>query len=254
MNLIAPTAFKGTMSPLEAARFLAQEGDSLLPLSDGGDGFLECLHHKLGGRIEHLAAAGPFGHLGAAPILVLPNGSIAVESAKIIGMAQFGAAPKKLDPIGASSKGLGELLAQLQNAPRLLIGLGGSATVDGGMDWPQITLPPTKVFCDVRTGLSDAVHLFAPQKGASPEQLPILQKRLMSLGLPDGKYTGAAGGLGAKLKSLGADLVNGAEAMMELLGFDEAFRPCLKVVTGEGMLDRSTLEGKLPYVVAKRAR
>jgi glycerate kinase len=250
MDLIAPTAFKGTMSPLEAARFLAREGDYLLPLSDGGDGFLECLHHKLGGRIEHLAAVGPFGRVGHAPVLILPNGDVAIESAKTIGMAGLG----RLDPIGASSKGMGELLAQLQGAPRLLIGLGGSATVDGGMDWPQMALPPTIVFCDVRTGLSDAVRLFAPQKGASQEQLPILHKRLISLGLPDGPYTGAAGGLGAKLKSLGADLVSGAEAMMELLGFDEACQPCQKVVTGEGMLDRSTLEGKLPYVVAKRAR
>ena len=62
MNLIAPTAFKGTMSPLQAARYLAAPDDRLLPLSDGGDGFLECLHHGLGGTFEQVAALDPFGH------------------------------------------------------------------------------------------------------------------------------------------------------------------------------------------------
>jgi glycerate kinase len=63
MNLVAPTAFKGTMSPLEAARHLAAPGDRLLPLSDGGDGFLECLHHALGGVIEEAPAGDPFGRV-----------------------------------------------------------------------------------------------------------------------------------------------------------------------------------------------
>ena len=250
MRLISPTAFKGTMSPMEAARLLALEGDVLLPLSDGGDGFLECIRHKLGGRVEYLEAADPFGQVSPAPVLILPNGEVAIESAKIIGMAGL----DRLDPIKASSRGLGELLAKLQNAPRLLIGLGGSATVDGGMDWPPIALPPMTVFCDVKTDLSDAVRLFAPQKGALPLHLPILQERLMSLGLPDGPHTGAAGGLGAKLKQLGGHLVDGGPAMMELLGFDEACAPCSAVVTGEGRLDASSLEGKLPIAVAKRAK
>ena len=67
MNLVAPTAFKGTMSPLAAARHLAAPGDRLLPLSDGGDGFLECLHHGLGGAIEEVPAADPFGRSVRCP-------------------------------------------------------------------------------------------------------------------------------------------------------------------------------------------
>jgi glycerate kinase len=82
----------------------------------------------------------------------------------------------------------------------------------------------------------------------------MLQERLMGLGLPRGLHTGAAGGLGAKLKSLGAQLVDGAKAVMEMLGFDAACDLCDTVVTGEGRLDASTLEGKLPIVVAKRAK
>jgi glycerate kinase len=154
----------------------------------------------------------------------------------------------------ASSNGLGELLLKLRSAPKLLVGLGGSATVDGGAGWPDIELPPTLVFCDVKTDLPDAVGLFAPQKGALPQDLPILHGRLMALGLPSGPHTGAAGGLGAKLKSLGARLLDGAEAMLDLLGFDGECRACDAVVTGEGRLDRSTLEGKLPIRVAERAR
>ena len=250
MNLIAPTAFKGTMTPMEAARFLASPGDLLLPLSDGGDGFIECLHNKLGGTVEELPAADPFGHVRPVPILVLPDGTVAIECAKVIGMADI----QELNPLKASSNGLGELLHKLQSAPKLLIGLGGSASVDGGMGWPPLTLPPTKVSCDVTTDLPNAVRLFAPQKGALPADLPALHDRLMALGLPTGKHTGAAGGLGAKLKSLGAELLDGADAMLETLGFDDACKTCDAVVTGEGRLDRSTLEGKLPIRVAIRAR
>jgi glycerate kinase len=221
-----------------------------MPLSDGGDGFIECLQYKLGGVITELPGADPYGHIRPVPVLRLPDGAVAVECAKVIGLAGLA----KLKPIEASSRGLGELLAQLQSAPKLLIGLGGSATVDGGIDWPSLILPPTTVFCDVKTDLSKAVAHFAPQKGALPEDMPLLQDRLMSLGLPQGDYTGAAGGLGAKLKQLGAELVDGAHTMMELLRFDDACRSCLAVVTGEGRLDASTLEGKLPLKVAKRAR
>jgi glycerate 2-kinase len=149
---------------------------------------------------------------------------------------------------------LGELLQGLQHEPRLWIGLGGSATVDGGRDWPALRLPPTTVFCDVTTDLADAARIFAPQKGARPEDIPLLAERLANLGLPGGPRTGAAGGLGAKLLSLGADLVDGSERMLDVLDFAGACQGCAAVVTGEGRLDASSLAGKLPVVVARRAR
>jgi glycerate kinase/predicted metal-binding membrane protein len=250
MNLVAPTAFKGTMTPLEAARHLAAPGDRLLPLSDGGDGFLECLHHGLGGSIEELPAADPFGRVRPVPVLRLPDGGVAIECARVIGLAGL----DRLDPLAASSRGLGELLGQVAHEPRIWIGLGGSATVDGGRDWPALRLPPTTVFCDVRTDLADAVRIFGPQKGARPRDLPLLAQRLAGLGLPRGPHTGAAGGLGARLLSLGAELVDGGERMLDVLGFDAACRDVAAVVTGEGRLDASSLEGKLPVVVARRAR
>ena len=250
MHLVAPTAFKGTMTPLEAARHLAAPGDRLLPLSDGGDGFLECLQFALGGVVEEAPAADPFGRVRPVPVLSLPGGGVAIECAKVIGLAGL----DRREPLTASSRGLGELLGQFRSAPRLWLGLGGSATVDGGRDWPALHLPPTTVFCDVQTDLADAARLFGPQKGASPEQVAVLAARLAALGLPRGPRTGAAGGLGAKLLSLGAALVDGGARMLEVLGFDAACRGCDAVVTGEGRLDASSLEGKLPVVVARRGR
>ena len=250
MNLVAPTAFKGTMSPLEAAQRLAGPDDRLLPLSDGGDGFLECLQHGLGGEIEHIPALDPFGRERRVPVLRLPDGTVAIESAKVIGLAGL----DRRDPLTASSRGLGLLLQRFQDADGLWIGLGGTATVDGGCDWPVLSLPPTIVFCDVATDLADAVRIFAPQKGARPEDIPVLARRLAGLDLPGGPHTGAAGGLGAKLLSLGATLVDGGERMLDVLGFDVACRGCAAVITGEGRLDGTSLEGKLPVVVARKAR
>ena len=249
MHLVAPTAFKGTLSPLQAARHLAGPGDRLLPLSDGGDGFLESLQYELGGLVEEAPAADPFGRVRPVPVLSLPGGGVAIECAKVIGLGGL----DRRDPLAASSRGLGELLGRFRAAPRIWLGLGGSATVDGGRDWPALELPPTTVFCDVQTDLADAARLFGPQKGASPEAVAILADRLAALGLPRGPRTGAAGGLGGKLLSLGAQLIDGGARMLEVLGFDSACSGCDAVVTGEGRLDASSLEGKLPVVVARRA-
>ncbi len=238
------------MSPLAAARRLARPGDRLLPLSDGGDGFLECLEHGLGGSLERVPAPDPFGRVRPVPVLRLPGGGIAVECAAVVGLAGL----ERPDPMAASSRGLGEVLARFESEPRVWVGLGGSATVDGGCDWPAFRLPPTTVFCDVRTDLVDAARLFAPQKGARPDQVTLLAERLAGLGLPNGPRTGAAGGLGAKLLSLGGELVDGAERVLDVLDFTAACRGCAAVVTGEGRLDASSLEGKLPVVVARHAR
>lgn len=250
MRLVAPTAFKGTLTPIEAARALAQPGDRLLPLSDGGDGFLDCVHAALGGEMRTLSAADPFGRVRTVPYLRLPDGTIAIESAKVIGMAGL----DRLDPLHASSVGLWQLLSAVGEAPAIWIGLGGTATMDGGRDWPPIALPPTTVFCDVTTELLDAPRIYGPQKGAKPEDVVALTRRLSDLGLPRGPRTGAAGGLGARLLSLGARLVDGAESILDTVRFDAACEGCDTVVTGEGRLDASSLEGKLPVAVAKRAR
>ena len=115
---------------------------------------------------------------------------------------------------------------------------------------------PTTVLCDVRTTLVDAARLFGPQKGATPEGVETLERRLAAMaellpyaGLPG---AGAAGGLGAALAALGAELVPGAPAVLDLVGFDGRVRDCDLAVTGEGQVDRTTAEGKAPGVVAAR--
>jgi glycerate kinase len=164
--------------------------------------------------------------------------------------------PARLDIMAASSRPLGELIAGL-DAERLLVGLGGTANMDAGAGLLEVldSLPaPTTVLCDVQTTLYNAPRLFGPQKGASPAQVAELERRFRSLdalapfaALPG---SGAAGGLGAAFASLGAELVPGAAAILDLLGFDASAYDL--VVTGEGRVDATTREGKAPAEVARR--
>jgi len=159
----------------------------------------------------------------------------------------------------ASSRGLGELIAAVGRPERLLIGLGGTANVDGGAGLREIVtaLPaPTRVACDALVPLVDAARLFAPQKGASPGQVEELAARLAGMTelapyaeLPG---AGAAGGLGAALAALGAELQPGAALVLDEIGFDATGFEL--VVTGEGQVDRTTATGKAPGEVARRCR
>ncbi len=181
------------------------------------------------------------------------DGTLVVEAAEVI---PFDAT--RLDVEAASSRGLGELLAQV-SAPQLLIGLGGTANMDGGAGLLDVldTLPaPTTVLCDVRTTYYDAPRVFGPQKGASDRQVAELERRFRSIervapfaSLPG---SGAAGGLGGALAALGARLVPGAATVLDLLGFEPEHHAL--VVTGEGRVDASTGEGKAPAEIARRCR
>src|SRR5439155_17019588 len=129
--------------------------------------------------------------------------------------------PQRLDPLAASSRGLGELIAAVGRPGELLVCLGGTANVDGGAGFREAVreLPaPTRAACDVRSPLVDAARVFAPQKGASPADVAELERRLLALpelthfaSLPG---AGAAGGLGAAFAALGAELVPGAELVL----------------------------------------
>jgi glycerate kinase len=219
------------------------------------------LHAALGGRWEHALVPDPVGRPVNARWLVLPDGRAVVEAAAAIGLPLL--APEERDPLRASSRGLGELVnaALSSGASGLLVALGGSATVDGGAGVREVVrgpLPaPTLILCDVSTRLGDAARLFGPQKGASPEAVRRLAARLAKIEelrpyaeLPG---AGAAGGLGAAFAALGAELVPGAAAVLDLVGFDERLENCDVVVTGEGQVDETTAEGKAPAEVAGRA-
>lgn len=229
-------------------------------MADGGEGTAAVLHAALGGEWREARVADPLGRPVGARWLALPDGRAVVEAAAAIGLPLL--APHELDPLRASSRGLGELLlaALHGGASALLVALGGSATVDGGSGLREVVaeLPvPTHVLCDVQTRLDDAARLFGPQKGASAETVRELEHRLAEmeelLAYAELPGSGAAGGLGAALAALGADLVPGAAAVLDLIGFDERLRECDLVVTGEGQVDETTAEGKAPAEVARRA-
>jgi glycerate kinase len=230
-----------------------------LPLADGGEGTAETLCAALGGEWSEAEVADPLGRPVRARWLVLPDGRAVVEAAAAVGLPLL--SPEELDPLRASSRGFGELIeaALGEGATSLLIGLGGVATVDGGAGLFELhdSLPvPAVVLCDVRTALADAARLYGPQKGASPEDVVLLERRLAAMeelrpfaALPG---SGAAGGLGAALAALGAELVPGADAVLDLVGFDDHLDGLDIAVTGEGTVDRTTAEGKAPGAVARR--
>lgn len=258
--LACPASLKGVLGAAAAAAALG-EGLRLggaeareLPVADGGEGTADVLFSVLGGDWHEAEVSDAFGRPRRGRWLVLPDGTAVVEAAEAIPLD-----PARRDPLAASSRGLGELLhAALDGgAGALLVCLGGSATVDGGAGLLELFggLPvPAQAACDVATLLPDAPRLFGPQKGATEETIPLLERRLAELSalapyatLPG---SGAAGGLGAALAALGAELRPGAELVLETIGFEPSGYDL--VVTGEGTVDRTTAEGKAPALVARR--
>jgi glycerate kinase len=235
-----------------------------LPVADGGEGTAEVLERVLGGEWRSATVGDPFGRRVTARYLVLADGAAVVECAEAVGLGLL--APGELDPLRASSAGLGELLAEvLAGGPSsVVVCLGGSATVDGGAGllsslhaWPREI--PLRVACDVLSpllGERGAARVFGPQKGASPEAVEELERRLAGMTVlepyRDLPGAGAAGGLGATLAFLGGELVAGAELVLDLIGFDAQARDAALVVTGEGTVDESTFEGKAPGTVLAR--
>lgn len=256
--LAAPASLKGSLGALEAAAALAEGvrgagGEATeLPVADGGEGTLAVLHAALGGEWNEAKVVDAFGRPGVARWLALPDGTAAVEAAQAIPLE-----PARLDPVAASSEGLGQLIRVVGSPRALLVGLGGTANVDGGRGLRSAldALPaPTRVLCDVNVPLLDAARIFAAQKGATPEQARELEARLEEeeelapFALLPG--AGAAGGLGAALAALGAELVSGAEFLLSAVGFDPAGYEV--VVTGEGAVDATTLRGKASGTVVRR--
>jgi glycerate 2-kinase len=263
--LLCPASLKGVLSAREAAAALGrgfrEAGADVteMPVADGGEGTCEALAAALGGEWHEAIVSDPLGRPIPAPWLSLPDGRAVVEAAAAIGLPLL--ARSERDPLRASSRGLGELLrAALAESPAsVIVGLGGSATVDGGAGMRECVreLPvPTLVLCDVRTRLRDAARLFGPQKGATEEGVRELERRLDAMAglrpFADLEGAGAAGGLGAALAALGADLVPGAPTLLDLVGFDETLPGHDLVVTGEGQIDTTTAEGKAPGEIARR--
>ena len=235
-----------------------------LSVADGGEGTAEVLARALGGEWHEAAVSDPLGRPVTARWLLLPDGTAVVEAAQAIGLGRL--APAERDPLRASSRGLGELIhaALAADPDALLVCLGGTATVDGGAGLMEVLggFPvPARAACDVRNpllGPRGAARAFGPQKGATPDVVEELELRLARrrslVPFTDLPGAGAAGGLGAALAALGAELVPGAELVLEAIGFRERLRDAALVVTGEGVVDRTTWEGKAPGAVFEACR
>jgi len=271
LALASPASLKGVFSPGEAAALLAsgmRRVDGLevveAPVADGGEGTAAILVNALGGSWRTAAVSDPLGRPIAARWAMLPDGTAVVDAAAAVGLPLL--KPWELNPLRATTRGLGELLlATLAEQPRaLLVGPGGTATVDGGVGMRAVVGSwlrslPVRVACDVRNpllGERGAARVFGPQKGADEAAVEELEQRLAALEelapYRDLPGAGAGGGLGAAFAALGAELCDGAELVLDTIGFDELARGADLVVTGEGTVDATTFEGKAPGAVLRR--
>jgi glycerate kinase len=263
--LASPASLKGVLGPTEAAVHLAAgmrrvagvEVDEV-PVADGGEGTAEVLHAALGGDWRTAVVSDPLGRAVGAKWLLLPDGTAVVEAAEAIGLPRL--TVEERDPLAATSWGLGELLAATltEQPTSLLVCVGGTATVDGGAAMLAVVGSwlrdiPIRVACDVRNpllGELGAARVFGPQKGADEDAIEELENRLSRIErlqpYRDLPGAGAGGGLGAALASLGGELLDGADLVLRLIGFDERAAGASLVVTGEGTVDATTFSGKAP--------
>lgn len=271
--LVAPDSFKGTFAATDVAAALgrgleaARRPVDLCPVADGGEGTLDALVTALGGERHTATVPDPLDRPVEAPFAVAGAIGI-VETAAASGLHLV--AEDERDPLAASTAGTGELIAAAieAGARTVYLGVGGSATTDGGAGAVRalqrsggLRSARLVILCDVRTPFEDAARVFGPQKGADPAAVRKLSARLGALARrlprdPRGQpMTGAAGGLSGGLwAAFGAELVPGAGFVLDAVGFDARMRAARAVVTGEGKLDQQSLVGKVVSEVATRAR
>src|SRR5689334_19872661 len=229
------------------------------PMADGGEGTLDTLLVSHGGSRRVARVTGPLGDPVDAEWGVLSSGVAVIEMARASGLALVAG---HNDPLRASTRGTGELIAvaRREGFRRVIVAVGGSATTDGGLAavealrWSLQGVEVT-VACDVESSFLDAARIYGPQKGASAAQVSLLTRRLERLADKYRERTGvdvtaieragAAGGLAGGLVAIGAQLVPGFDAVAEAVGLEAAFDGAALVVTGEGKLDQSSLEGKV---------
>jgi len=276
--VVAPDKFRGTASANEVAEAMATAAEELgweavrLPMSDGGEGLLDgCA--ALCPEVVVTRVTGPDG----APVDAewrLGDGTAVVEMARASGLTLAGG-PTRNDPVRATSRGTGELLVaaarRVGPGGTVVVGLGGSATTDGGRGaWEAVMeaggLGGANLVgaCDVDTTFVDAAAVFGPQKGAGPAQVSELTGRLERQAEAWAKETGvdvravpgsgAAGGMGGAVVVLGGRLRSGYRLVADLVGLTAAIDGADRVVTGEGALDLGSFAGKVVGGVIGDAR
>jgi len=262
--LAAPDKFRGTATAPEVAAAVARAATASgadadeVPLADGGEGTLEAL----GGANKVTTVTGPLGDPVDAAWR-LDRRTAVIEMARASGLEVVGG-PEGNDAVAASTYGTGELIAAAveRGAREVIVGVGGSATTDGGLGALRALEPAQRlrgvdlrVACDVRLPFVEAAEVFGPQKGASPAQVEFLRRRLERLAqiyleehgvdVTDLEGAGAAGGLAGGLAALGAHLEPGFDLVADAVDLDERLEACDLVVTGEGYLDEQSFDGKV---------
>ncbi len=277
--LAAPDKFRSTASAAVvaaaaagAARASGWTADEA-PASDGGEGLLEVL-----AGVPHVTTVeGPLGRPVEAEWRMFDEldgkPTAVIEMARVAGRALL-PQPRGDDPLRAGTAGVGQLLlvARDAGARRIIVGLGGSATTDGGLGAYRAVGSPAAlrgtevvVACDVVTvAFADAARRFAPQKGASAAQVEELSRRLATVAeryrhetgvdVTSVPGAGAAGGLAGGLLALGGRLTSGFDLVATLLRLPERVAAADLIVTGEGHVDRPSFEGKVPGGVLELAR
>jgi len=310
--LISPNAFKNSLNAEDAA-FAIRDGlmqsnvnctCNCFPIGDGGDGTGDLIIKKRGGILVTTEVHDPLGRIVDATFGLIDSGKTAIiEMANASGLRLL--KHSELHPLHSTSFGTGEQIriALDKGATKIIIGMGGSATVDGGIgilqalglhflnavgeDLSELPENLTQlshidisgldkricdceiiVLCDVNNfllGELGSAAVFGPQKGASPEAVMNLEASLRRLAevvlqqtgkdISSIKYGGTAGGAAAGLYAfLNAKLVNGIDYYLQLTGFDKALEQTDLVITGEGGIDKQTLQGKGPFGVAQKAK
>jgi glycerate kinase len=266
--LVAPDSFKGTFDAATVAEAIAAGVEAgggsadRCPVADGGEGTMDVLLGALGGERRTTRVHDPLRRPIEASFGLLGGGQTAiVETAQASGLSLL--APEERDPERADTYGTGELIAAAidTGGRTVLLAAGGSATTDGGrgaIEALRQSDAAIEVLCDVRTPYEEAARVFAPQKGASPEEVERLTEKLDAFaaelprdprGLP---MTGAAGGLSGGLWAHGATLRAGADFVLDALDFDARLARADAVVSGEGRFDSQSLEGKIVGEIATR--
>lgn len=309
--VIAPDSFKECLTAAQVAEAIADgwrraapdDDIVLVPLADGGEGTTAALTEARQGQLKAVSVAGPLGSPVTARYGLVDNGGIAIiEVAE--GSGLHCVPDDARDALRATSRGTGELmLAALAHRPHTLImGLGGSATTDGGagilqalgarlLDADGLDVPPggeglarlafldlqpaidrlagvqMVVACDVNnplTGERGAAAVFGPQKGATADQVKLLDRNLAhfaqlanieGFAIDGFAGSGAAGGIGGMVAGiLGADLKPGIELVMETVQLEQQVQTADLVITAEGAIDAQSAYGKTPAGVAGLAQ
>lgn len=300
--LIAIDSFKGCLTSAQAGnaalRAFPDGCAEIIPVSDGGEGFSTTLTGCLGGTFRTVSCHDPLGRVISAKYGVAGRTAV-IETAAASGLGLL--RRNELNPVLTSSYGTGELMldALEHGAEEIWLGLGGSATCDGGIGLLQAlgyrfrtdeaksgsslvniqeidsscrckALDSCKItgFYDVSVpfcGPGGAARMFAPQKGASPAMVEMLDEWMSRLCETYVEFSemdvmnipgsGAAGGIGGALGGvLGATMAQGIHKVLDIAGFGQKLKSCDLVITGEGRADIQTLRGKVPVGVLEYSR